>query len=206
MKQRSTQSKEVLDPALLASEAYKEVLQQRHSFRFIGYLCFGAALLVIAAFVMVAVRLKTVWLGWNWIIFLALLVCEVPAALYSGYLPITAQEVARKRQQNRSRTFKQAQGRKPYGYIFLFIIFPSLLWLFTISYFVGIGLFLAFPAPYSIAPFWRIGGLALIVLLSLIFTYLLAKITYRSLKHVKYVSREKWQELRTQLVCNEFEQ
>ncbi len=206
LRQRTIQPKEILDQTLLDSDAYKEVLHQRHLYLFMGYLCLGSSLFVIAAFIWVAVQLKTIWLGWNWIILLGLLLCEIPLALYCGYSPITVHEVERKRQQNRVRTFKQAQGERPLGYIFLFIIFPPLLWLFTISYLVSLELFLAFPPPYHIALFWTVGGIILITLLIVIFTYLLAKITFRSLKNLKYVSHDKRQELRTQLIQNEFEQ
>lgn len=206
LKQRATQPKGVLDQTFRESEAYKEIVRSRHSYLFIGYLFLGSFLLVLAAFIAVAIELKTLWIGWNWLLFLGLLLGEVPFALYLGYLPITTQEVELTRQKQRMRTFKQAQGRKPYGYIFFFIVFPPLLWLLTVTYFTGLIQLLLSPSPFHLTAFWRVGGVILIVLIGLVFTYFFAKITYRSIKHLKYVSLQKQRELRTQLVHNEFEQ
>ena len=110
------------------------------------------------------------------------------------------------RQRERERIFKQAQGARLYGYIFFSIIFPIVFWFYVILCFIVFALFLVFPSPFHISMFWVVGGIVIIILISLVFTYFLVKTVYQAIKYLRYLPLEKREELRQQFMNNELEQ
>ena len=140
---------------------------------------------------------------------LIVLFIGTPVGLYAGYSRITSQEVELKRQQNRAKAFRQAQGAKPYGYIFSQIILPIFLWLYFMVCVIALILIIAFPPPslnWHIPIFLTDLGIGLIILVGLYITYLHMRLVAWSIKDLKDVPRRQRQQLRDQFVQDEFEQ
>src|SRR5947209_7566380 len=84
------------------------------------------------AFLVVSTKSIEFFLKFENLGFYLSLLCLTPMELYTGYSPITPEEVERKRQANRMKTLKEALGAVPFRYIFQEIIFPFLFWLYLI--------------------------------------------------------------------------
>lgn len=204
--QNTAKAAEGLDSTLRSSEEYRQILQARQSYRMIAYMCLIMLLALLATIIAIWVQTRKMNLGIEWIGFILLLLCEIPLALYVGYSPITLKEVERKRQQNREKTFKEAHGARPYGYIFRYIVFPVIIGVYGLACFVGLALFLIFPAPFHIPIQWIMVGIGVILLVMIFFTYLWTKMVYRSVKDLKNVPYYQQRQLRQQFLQDEFEQ
>ena len=213
-KQRAKQPKEVLNKALLESQEYQDILRSRKFHRVEGYaaliwfLCLIAV--IIIAWVLngkISLHYKSMWDAISSIGLLMTLACFSPLAFYSGYYPITSQEVERKRQANRQRKLKEALGAKPYGYMFQEIIFPIIFWLYLISCVIGFILMLTSQPPLVHLPLPVVlGGCGLAIFAGLFVTYFDVKKIYWSLKYLPHVPRQRQDELRQQLTNHEFDQ
>jgi len=206
LKRRGPRPKEVFNEALRGSQEYQQILSNRRFYLMIGYMFLVASFIFLAAFVSVSIQTGKINVDSTWIVPFLLFLSEVPFALYIGYAPISSPEIKQKRQRERERIFKQAQGARPYGYIFFSIIFPIIFWFYVILCFIVFALFLVFPSPFHISMFWVVGGIVIIILISLGFTYFLAKMVYRAIKYLRYLPLEKREELRQQFMNNELEQ
>jgi len=213
-KLRASQPKEVLDQALLDSEEYKVILNSRKFHRVAGYATLIWFLCLIAVIILAWVHNGTLLVPYKsigdaissigLIVSLAIL---SPLEFYSGYYPISSQEVERKRQANRQRKLKEALGARPYGYISQEIIFPVISWLYLILCVVALILLLTLPPPVVQLPLLLvIVVIGLAIIAGLFSTYVNAKRIYWSLKHLPYVPFQRQAELRQQLTDHEFDQ
>lgn len=208
-KQRRAQPKEVLSEGIRNTQEYKDILRMRQSHRLLGFMWLFSFLVYTAAIIFLFVYTRTFvfllrfeTLG----MFLSLL-CLAPMELNIGYSPITANEVERKRQANRTRTFKEALGAIPIQYIVQEIIFPLIFWLYLIFCAIGLILLLTTPpSPVHNPLLLVIVGNGFAIIAGLFGTYISAKKIYWSLKNLPYVPRQRQMELQQQLTDHEFDQ
>lgn len=207
IKHHTVTPKEVLDKTLLTSQEYQQILSGRKSYRKIGYTCLILLLIFLTEIIAISMYTRTVNVSIEWIVFLLLLLCEVPLAFYRGYSPITSQEVEHKRQVNRQRTLKEARGARPYGYILQSIIFPLLGWLFLFCNLFGLILILAFPPSLVHIPLmWVTLGIGFAIVAGVYGTYMLARWLYMGVKNLNKVPKLRQSELRRQFTQDEFRQ
>lgn len=205
-KQRTRQPRQVLDKALYQTKEYKGLVADRWFYRISGFMFALWIAAMLGLFIVDSLSSKKFDMSITFvtIIFVVLLLCAVLLQLYLGYSPITSQEVEQKRRQEREKTFKQAHGARPYGYILWYIINPLFWGGISAFYFVGFTLFFAFPAPVHLSMLWSTVGIIFSPLIGSIFTYFFARRAYFSIKYLKYYPAEMQQELRKQFEQDEF--
>src|SRR6266849_1049781 len=95
LRQRRTQPKEVLSDAIRKTEEYQDIARMRQSYRLFGYLLLFALVLYTTTIIFLVAYTGSsafVWRFDNLGLFLTLL-CGTPIELYSGYAPITSEEI-----------------------------------------------------------------------------------------------------------------
>lgn len=203
-KERTRQPKLVLDKTLRETKEYKELVGDRWFYRISGCLFTLWASAMLGFYIANAFSSKKFDLPIVFVIFLALLVSVVPLQFYLGYLPITGQEIEQKRRQSREKTFKLANGARPYGYILWYIVNPLFWGGVSALYFLGLTFFFAFPAPIHIPILWSTIGIILSPLIGAGLAYFFWKYAYFSIKYLKYYPLEMRQKLRKQFEKDEF--
>jgi hypothetical protein len=208
LKRRRTQPKEVLPKTLRSTEEYQDIRRHRQTHKLFGFGLLTWLLVYSATLIFLIVYTKSIsfFLKFENLGFYLSLLCLTPMELYTGYSPITPEEVEQKRQANRMRKLKEAQGAVPFGYIFQEIIFPFFSWLYLIFCIIFLILLLTLPPPIVHIPLsvvLAVSGLAIVA--GLYDTYIVAKKIYRSLKNLSHVARKRQDELRQQFTEHEFD-
>lgn len=199
---------QVLDKHFPKSEEYKWIVDRRKSYRSAGFIFLITLLVYITTIISVyIVARKIILFQVQYILQLLGLVAITYLGFYLGYTPITPQEVEQQRQKNRTKTFQEAHGARPYGYIFGAIVLPILV-LLLVSFMV-MGLLLSFYLPGSMRSFpliIKIISTVLIIPISLLFFKTVFRVVSWSIKNYPNVPHQRRVKLLQQLTEHEFDQ